>query len=75
MPDYKTFLADRPFRRYYNSGKYFAKRDYKWLNISDGDIYPTAHTLVKMDTSNFAAGATVGTITATYYIGARGYTP
>lgn len=32
-PDYKSFDPSKPYTKYINCGKYYAKRGYKWLPV------------------------------------------
>lgn len=70
LTDYKMVPGARTLTRYISCGKYFSKRNVKWLLTSDN--YPDVGTLVRLKTTGFAGNAVLAKCFVTWYVEFKG---
>lgn len=67
---YKTLDPSKPFTINVNCGKYYEKLNQAWMQPTVV-LYTEAASHLRIYCSGYADGATVGTVTATYYVRCR----
>jgi len=76
LADFKMVTLDRPYKKYVNVAKFYAKKNETWKNTSkDGVIpeyYSMASTHFRLHASGFTTGARIARMHVVWYVAFKG---